>query len=147
MDLAIKGQTIERLDQAPGSRIGLTLRLEKLRRHRPFLNQNGTDLNGWWHKSSREANGQGRVSAVTAISNSEANISVLLLISTISLNRSGFIRSSGCILFPSPRGSVPLRPALTSCPFTGKQLPLRIRRFNVRAREPPYFAKLRIKRR
>src|SRR5882672_10466261 len=98
-DFAIKSEAIQHLHQAPVPRIGLAVQAQDLSHQWPLFDQNGADLNDWWHKSSRQvlARGQTRVSAAATTHNSETNISPPLLSSTISLNRSGFIRSPGCI--------------------------------------------------
>src|SRR2546427_7055253 len=93
---------------------------------------------------------QARVSAAATISNSETNIRPPLPSSTISLNRSGFINSSGCISFllaeTSRRAGPNLAPIVRSLHWKTTRLRIPADEYPAMAREPPRLGKLRLKR-
>src|SRR5437870_4468660 len=86
MDLAIKSEAIQRLDQSPIPQARLTLEPKKFRHLGPLLHQNCADLYRCWHGFSRQNRLRypARVNAVTTVSNSETNSSVALPKSTSS---------------------------------------------------------------
>jgi len=95
MDLAIKREAIQRLYHAPIAGAGLSLDPKELFHLRRVVDQNCTHLNGWRHNSSLqdELCGQTRANVPTTNQNNDRSIRAAKPSSTMSLSRSGFIRS------------------------------------------------------
>jgi hypothetical protein len=99
MDLAIHGEAVETLDYVPFPGVGLTRETKELRDLRAICNQDRSDLYFRTHEISKTAllRRQVRASAATTNNTRDERTRVPKVNSTISLSRSGFISSSGCM--------------------------------------------------